>query len=267
MYLYAFELIFVKCNKRWWGALIPVYNCLILSEIVFNKRWLGLICIIPIIGQIFFVVLFYHLAKKFRYNGAIAVIFMIAYILIIGYGNHLFEGRQFVSDNEKNPLEKEYRRKRIFFYTCFLFLLVGIGLFAFLNQNKIKSGANNLQKHYYVMAGEKLVEAVEKKIEENKVACSGNRYSTDNGVYYFIFYDVGTVVSLPFSFFKEPMRGYVKIVNEGGNSSYYVSVSDGSYGYDDTLVDELTDEKVIDDYHLKYPQKLVSCKFTIYSNS
>lgn len=266
LYLYAMELIFMKCNKKWWGAIIPFYNLFILSEIVFYKKWLGIICLIPIVGQLFLLVLFYQLGKKFRFNGILTVLFLIVYVPMIGYGNHVYEGRQFVSDKEKHPLEKEYRRKRVFFFTCFLFLVVGAGMFIFLNQSKVESGANDVRNYYYVLAGKRLVNVAQKKISENKVSCINSNYSSDSGVYYFAFYDVGTEISLPFYFMREVMGGYVKVVNESGISSYYVSVGDGKYGYEDILIDELTTDSVVENYAFKYPSNVVHCKFTKYSN-
>ncbi|MBQ6404884.1 MAG: zinc ribbon domain-containing protein [Bacilli bacterium] len=265
LYLYAMELIFIKCNKRWWGALIPFYNFFILSEIVFQKKWLGVICFIPVIGQIFLLVMFYQLGKKFRYNGFLTVLFLIVYIPIIGYGNHVYEGRQFVSDDEKHPLEKEYSRKRVFFFTCFLFLAVGAGMFLFLNQAKVESGANDVRNYYYVLAGNRLVNVVQKKISEKKVTCVKSQYSSDSGVYYFAFYDVGTVISLPFYFMREPIGGYVKVVIEGGVSSYYVSVGDGNYGYSEVLIDELDTDTVIEKYYFKDPINVTHCNFVKYS--
>ena len=73
-YIYCFQLIFVKCNKPWWASLIPIYNVIILSEIVFHKKWIGLLCFIPIIGFFVGLVLLYQLGKKFKVNGILVVI-------------------------------------------------------------------------------------------------------------------------------------------------------------------------------------------------
>ena len=139
-------------------------------------------------------------------------------------------------------------------------------MFIFLNQSKVESGANDVRNYYYVLAGKRLVNVAQKKISENKVSCINSNYSSDSGVYYFAFYDVGTEISLPFYFMREVMGGYVKVVNESGISSYYVSVGDGKYGYEDILIDELTTDSVVENYAFKYPSNVVHCKFTKYSN-
>ena len=43
LYIYSLELVFMKCNKPWWVGLIPVYNLIILGEITFHKKYIGLL--------------------------------------------------------------------------------------------------------------------------------------------------------------------------------------------------------------------------------
>ena len=108
---------------------------------------------------------------------------------------------------------------------------------------------------------------MKKKINENKVSCIGTEYLSDSGVYYFRFYDIGGVVSLPLYYFRETITGYVKVVNDGGISTFYVSVSDGKLGYPEVLVDDLKTDNVLDDYHLVYPAYATNCKFVKYSKT
>ena len=64
---------------------------------------------------------------------------------------------------------------------------------------------------------------------------------------------------------REPIGGYVKVVNEGGVSSYYVSVGDGNYGYSEVLIDELDTDTVIEKYSFKDPINVTHCNFVKYS--
>jgi len=57
LYVFSLELLFMKANKRWWAALIPIYNLMILAEMAFNKKYLGLLVLIPYIGPIFLLVI------------------------------------------------------------------------------------------------------------------------------------------------------------------------------------------------------------------
>ncbi len=265
IYIYAFELIFIKCNRRWWSSFIPVYRYAILSDVIFHKKWLGLLVIVPIVGEIFLLVLFYQLGKKFRYNGLLTILFLVIYIPFMGFGNHLFEGRQFISETEKNSVEKEYKRKRIFFVTCFLVFALGVSSFVYLNQSHVKSGANAVKNYYYVYAGRQFVNRVKEKIGVKEIECYGGAYSPDNGVYYFTYYTVGKVTLLPFYIFREPISGYVKVVNENGQSSFYVSVWDSNVGYEEKLVSELKTDDVLDlERPMIMPTGGNQCKISFY---
>ena len=83
LYCYSIELIFMKCNKPWWSGLIPIYNFMVLSEILYKKKLLGLITLIPIIGELYILVMFYTLGKRFKFNGLLTVVLSLIFIPII----------------------------------------------------------------------------------------------------------------------------------------------------------------------------------------
>ena len=266
LYTYSLELIFIKSNKRWWGALIPFYNIFVLSDIVFRNKWLGLITFIPIVDIIYLLVLLYRLGTKFNYNGMLTTILFGAYLPIIGFGNHLYEGHQFVPSNAKNFVEKEYGRKKLTFCSILICFLIGLGMFAYLNYAHMKSGAYAVKNYYYVYAGKRFAKRVDEKLGKNEVQCYGGSYSAENGVYYFEYYTIGKVVVLPLYFLREPIAGYVKVVNVNGESTYYVSLGDSSAGFEEVLVDELTTDNVIEKYDFKMPQDGLQCKLKYYKN-
>ena len=77
LWIFANELLFMKMNQKWWYSLIPVYNNMILAKCLFNNMWLGLIVLIPFIGQVFFLVLLYKLAVSFKKNGILMILFLM----------------------------------------------------------------------------------------------------------------------------------------------------------------------------------------------
>ena len=122
IYIYSIQLIFVKCNQKWWYALIPFYNLFVLCDIVFRKKWLGIILLIPVIGQIFLLVILYKMAMKFKYSGLLAILFPIIFVPLMGFGTRLYEGVSYIS--EDRTLEKDYKRKKVFFVTLMILLVL-----------------------------------------------------------------------------------------------------------------------------------------------
>ena len=243
LYIYSIQLIFIKCNKRWWSSLIPFYNLLILGEIVFKNKWLGFAFFIPIIGQILFLVALYELAEKFKYNGVLAAIFPILYIPLMGFGNRLYDDINYVSEDK--TLEKDYKRKKLFFISILVFILLGGILIFWNNIIEIKGKAFRLKNYYYVFATKQIVKKTEQLAKENYLECERYNYNDEDGIYYIEYADIGNVAYIPFHSFMDVIGGYVIIDNTSGSSKYYVSISDGTYGYPETLYDNINIDTVV----------------------
>lgn len=91
--------IFTKANKPGWASLIPVYNMVVLFQIVGMNPWLLLLFIIPFVNFIAAVVLMImlsiKLAKAFGKGTGFAVglIFLNSiFMLILGLGNSEYIG-------------------------------------------------------------------------------------------------------------------------------------------------------------------------------
>lgn len=243
IYLYSIQLIFIKCNKRWWFSLIPIYNLFILSEILFKNKWLGFIYLVPVVGQIFFLVSLYELAEKFEYNGFFAVICPIIYIPLMGFGNRLYDGINYVS--EESTLENDYKRKKVFFIILVLFTLLSGVLIFWNNIVEIKGKAFRLKNYYYVLATKQIVKKTESLAEEGYLACQEYDYSKDKGKYYIEYSDIGNIAYIPLHSYMDIIGGYVIIDNTSGNSKYYVSISDGTYGYPETLYEKVDIDTIV----------------------
>lgn len=245
-YLYSLELLFMKANKRWWAGLIPIYNIMILSEMVFKKKILGLISLIPFVGILYILVVFYKLGEKFRYNGIVTALLSFAMIPVIAYGDHPYDGRIFVNDDVKNSVEVEYRRKNTFFATTILFFIIGIGLFMYGKTTQVESTSNKLKNMYYIYASKTMVKKTSKAIDNGEIICDDGEKALNGGPYYFYIDDVGDEFNLFLQIMKDPIEGYIKIEKNNGNNNYYVSLTDGKKGFSETNFDNIDINNVVD---------------------
>ena len=260
LYVYSMELVFMKANKKWWLALVPIYNLFILTDIVYKKKWLGIILLIPFIGQVFFLVTLYILATKFKYSGFLTIIFPIIFIPLMGFGARLYEGINYVTEDK--TLENDYRRKKIFFVTLLIFLVLGGGLLFWTNIVEIKGKAIRLTNYYYVFASKQIVEKTEKIAQENYLKCEEYEYSQTSGIYYIYYSDIGEVAYLPFHYARDVISGYVVIDNRDGTSKYYVSLSDGTFGFPETLYENIQIDTVVPYQQIKERTDINYCENT-----
>lgn len=91
--------IFVKAGKPGWASLIPIYNAIVLFQIVNLSPWLLLLSIVPIVNIIAMfiisIMLCLRLAKAFQKGTgfAIGLIFLnTIFILILGLGDSKYVG-------------------------------------------------------------------------------------------------------------------------------------------------------------------------------
>lgn len=247
LYIYSFEKMYMKMNKRWWSSLIPIYNYFILSKSIFNSALYGLLLFVPIVNIIYNIILFYKLGKKFGKNGILTVLFPFIMIPVIGFGEAVFENRR-LFNNEVNGIEKAYQLKMVFFTTDMFCIIISIIVMIFNNLDKFKFDLSDFEnRHYYVIARKMKNSVVPNSADIAKeVTCNGVTYYGDDGVYYFYYPNVGRTFKYVFSDLYEPVSGYVKMVVSGGNRTYYLSISDGTKGISEINVNDLSADKVTD---------------------
>lgn len=244
IYIYSIELICMKCNKPWWSGLIPIYNMFVLCEILYHKKWLGILTLIPIIGQIFILVMFYKLGKSFKFNGILTALLSFIYIPVIGFGTSLFNERSYVDNFSQKEIENDYKRKKVFLFFLILFILIGAGLLLWKNIGGVEEGSELIGDAYYVYASERIVKKTKKIISSNNFTCRNGAYYENTGVYYFKYQDLGDFIYLPLYYQREPIRGYVKVDNTTGVSRYFVSITDGKLGISEDLIDNINIDSV-----------------------
>lgn len=260
LYIYSLELIFMKCNRKWWEGLIPIYNLIVLCDIVFHKKYIGLLIFIPVIGQIFLLVTIYKLGVKFKYNGLLTVLFPIIFLPLMAYSEHTYEGKTYI-DGDKS-LEKDYKLKKIFLTTTIILFIIGLGLFILSNIGSIKKTKQLFGNSYYIYAANKMVKKVKRASENNMINCKNGTYNEHNGVYYVYYKDVGDYMYLPLYMSREAIEAYVKIDNDINqiNSEYFVSMSDGKFGFPEVNSKDIKLDKVVEYPNLGYNENNITCE-------
>ena len=81
--------VFEKAGQKGWKCIIPVYNNMIAAEIAGKPKWWGLICIIPIFGFFWGLMLLNLFCKQFGKDSSFAlglIIFPFIFFPILGFG-------------------------------------------------------------------------------------------------------------------------------------------------------------------------------------
>lgn len=246
LYMYSLSLFYMKANKRWWAGFVPIYNVMILSEMAINKKMLGLLILVPGVGQIFMFYIFYKLGEKFKVSGLLMMFFGFVMIPFIGFSNQTYDGRVF-EDDTPNATEKEYGRKRTAFIFAILFLIIGLCLYIYENISDVEATKKDAGNSYYVYASNKIIKKVKKSVEKGEISCDDVDFDRSTGTYYIPINDAGSEFNLFMQLLREPIEAYVKIENSNGETKYYISMTDREKGFPETQSD-LVDAKTVIEY-------------------
>ena len=85
--------VFTKAGKPGWAAIVPIYNYMVMAEIAGKPNWWGLLCLIPIAGIVFAIIIMAGVARNFGQGigMTILMIFGIGW-LILGFGSAQYQG-------------------------------------------------------------------------------------------------------------------------------------------------------------------------------
>ena len=240
IYVYAIELIFMKMNERWWYAFIPILNIFKLSYRGMGSYWFGLLSFVPGVNLIYFLVLAYKIGKKFGYNGFLFMLFWPVFIPMCGFGTNAYDGITYVTGLDNSSIEKEYKLTNVFIISATTVLVLCLGLIGYLNRSIFTDPIKALDKYYYVYASRAIVNNVKTDIKVRTINCDEGVYlSSEAGDYYFYYPNATYEADLLFGSTRDEIESYVKVVNEGGVSTYYISLTDGKYGIEEKKVNEI----------------------------
>jgi hypothetical protein len=87
--------IFAKAGKPGWAALIPIYNLIVLLEIVGKPWWWLLLMLIPLVNVVFAVWTYNLLSKSFGKSEGFTVgliLLSIIFLPILAFGDAQYQG-------------------------------------------------------------------------------------------------------------------------------------------------------------------------------
>lgn len=254
IYVYSYQLLYMKMNQRWWSPLIPFYNFFILSKALFNNMLLGLLMFVPFINILFSIYILYSIAKAFKKNVVLTILFPFIMIPIIGFGASCFNNNIYLSSQEKS-LEDDYKLRKKFLMTIVFFVVAGIALFLYNFIFNIGGSAGKVKSSYLYTVSKIAIDNTKNKVSHNKYSCDNTE------VMYFYYENVSIDMYVPFSNFFDNVSAYVKVVNNGNGYDYYVSISDGKYGFSETLEKDLSSRSVVEYELLSDSYKTNMCSF------
>lgn len=86
-------LVFVKAGRKWWEAIIPIYNLYILTIIIGQPWWIIFGFFIPVANWVVGIYSNYHLSKRFGYGipFTLGLVFLpFIFFPILGYGKAVY---------------------------------------------------------------------------------------------------------------------------------------------------------------------------------
>ena len=87
--------MFVKAGKPGWACIVPIYNMIVLLEIVGRPIWWVLLMFIPCVGLVIYIIVLIDLAKSFGQSAAYAVgLPLLGFIFypMLGFGSARYQG-------------------------------------------------------------------------------------------------------------------------------------------------------------------------------
>ncbi len=87
--------VYVKAGQPGWGCIIPIYNFYLLCKITGRPWWWLLLCLIPIVGAIIYIIMMIDLAKCFGRGAGTAVGLVLLnpiFMCILGFGSAEYQG-------------------------------------------------------------------------------------------------------------------------------------------------------------------------------
>lgn len=96
--------LYIKAGRKYWEAIIPIYNAFILMKIINRPKWWVLLLFIPVVNQIMFPVIWVETIRSFRKNiikDTWLVVFTLGFY--IWYINYAGKDLQYIKDRSLKP--------------------------------------------------------------------------------------------------------------------------------------------------------------------
>jgi hypothetical protein len=95
--------VYTKAGKPGWAAIVPIYNIIVLLEIVKKPLWWIVLLILPIVNIVVFIIVYIELAKAFGKSagfgvGLVLLGFVFLPILAFGDARYVYGGNAASND-------------------------------------------------------------------------------------------------------------------------------------------------------------------------
>jgi len=87
--------VFMKAGQPGWAAIVPVYNLVVLLQIVGRPLWWIVLCMIPFVNLVIVILVYIDLAKSFGQStgfGLGLVLLSFIFFPILGFGSARYLG-------------------------------------------------------------------------------------------------------------------------------------------------------------------------------
>jgi hypothetical protein len=87
--------VFTKAGQPGWAAIVPIYNIVVLLQIVGRPMWWLVLCLIPLVNLVAAIILAIDLAKSFGKGAGfgLGLIFLgFIFYPILGFGSARYSG-------------------------------------------------------------------------------------------------------------------------------------------------------------------------------
>lgn len=87
--------IFSKAGKPGWASIVPIYNTIVLLEIVGKPLWWLLLMLIPIVNIVILIIVYHNLSLSFGKDGGFTVgliLLSIIFLPILAFGDAKYVG-------------------------------------------------------------------------------------------------------------------------------------------------------------------------------
>lgn len=94
--------VFDKAGQPGWAAIIPIYNLIVWAEVAKKEAWWGLLCMVPVVGIVFMIMLNIELAKQFGKDAGYAVgLSLLPFVFwpMLGFGSAQYRAQSYVPVN------------------------------------------------------------------------------------------------------------------------------------------------------------------------
>lgn len=241
-YSYSWELIFIKMNKPWWSSLVPIYNFYLAADALYNgKKNYKTLALIPVVGQIYSIYLLYKMGSAFKVSGISMVLLFPIMIPKVAFGGSSFNNIRYISNT--NSSEKEFKKKRLFLTFSVVFAILSIGSVGYTSFVKLGGEVGDVNENYLLKVSNIVVEETVEKVKSKNYRCD---FELTN--FYFYYENVADYFEIPFAIFHDPVSAYVRVENTGvvDEYNYYISVTDGTYGFAEIPIGQLGNGIVVE---------------------